>query len=246
MKVDFAICGAQKAGTTALDAYLRRHPEICMANAKEAHFFDSEVFFQRDEPDYSIYHSAFDRKPSHRFVGEATPIYMYWYDAPRRLWRYNPDMKLIVILRNPIERAYSDWNMERSRNSEALSFWDAIRFEPQRRREALPYQLRRFSYVDRGFYTEQLRRLWTYFPEEQVLVLRTESLKSKPHETLQEVCDFLGASRFGAIEVGEVHSRPYLAPLGDREKEYLRHIFEYEIRGLERLLGWDLSDWLRD
>ena len=65
---------------------------------------------------------------------------MYWHNAPRRIWQYNPDIKLIVILRNPIERAYSHWNMERSRNAEKLSFFDAIQSERDRCQEALSYQ----------------------------------------------------------------------------------------------------------
>jgi hypothetical protein len=108
------------------------------------------------------------------------------------MWEYNPDLKLIVILRNPITRAYSHWNMQRSRNVEPLPFWEAIQKERDRCREALPYQHRLYSYVDRGFYSEQLRRLWTYFPKEQVLVLRTEDLRNSPLEFLEEVCGFLG------------------------------------------------------
>ncbi|MGB7755383.1 MAG: hypothetical protein WBL23_04905, partial [Salinisphaera sp.] len=106
-----------------------------------------------------------DMKAQRRKIvfGEATPIYMYWHDAPRRMWEYNPNMKLIVVLRNPIDRAFSHWNMEKSRNAESLSFWDAIQNEEPRCKEALPYQHRTYSYVDRGFYLEQLRRLWRYF-----------------------------------------------------------------------------------
>lgn len=246
MKVDFVICGTQKGGTSALDAYLRAHHQICMANTKEVHFFDNEDTFRDNAPDYSLYHTAFSPEPSHELVGEATPIYMYWHDAPRRMWQYNPNMKLIVILRNPIERAYSHWNMERSRDAEALSFWEAIKSETQRCRESLPYQHRVYSYIDRGFYLEQLRRLSTYFMKEQILILRNEELKSKPHETLQNVCDFLGVNSFQDIEAKDIHSRPYSSSISGREKEYLRFIFEYEIRGIERMFGWDCSNWLSD
>ncbi len=246
MKVDFIICGTQKGGTTALDFYLRKHPEICMANRKEVHFFDIEENFQSGPVDYSRYHAFFDPKPSHKLVGETTPIYMYWHDAPRRIWQYNPGIKLIAILRNPVERAYSHWNMQRTRNKDSLSFWEAIQNESLRCREALPYQHRVFSYVDRGFYTEQLRRLWAYFTKQQVLILRNENLQVKPLETLQEVCDFLGIGRLHEIDARQVHSRPYLFSISDREKDYLRFMFEYEIRGIERLLGWDCSNWLLD
>ena len=113
--VNFLICGTQKGGTSALDAYLREHPEICMADKKEVHFFDNKKFFNKNKPDYSKYHSFFNPQSSHKLLGETTPIYMYWHDSPRRIWQYSPNMKIIVILRNPIDRAYSHWNMERSK-----------------------------------------------------------------------------------------------------------------------------------
>lgn len=244
MKVDFIICGTQKGGTTALDAYLRQHPRICMANCKEVHFFDDESNFQAEKIDYSKYHAAFDIQAHGKLYGEATPIYMYWRDAPKRIWQYNPNIKLIVTLRNPIERAYSHWNMERQRNAETLSFGDALKFESVRRREQLPYQHRVFSYVDRGFYSEQLRRLWAYFDEKQVLVLKHEDLKLKPRETLNSVCDFLGIERMTRLDPHEVHIGEYASQIGEKEKELLRYIYEYEIRGLERLLGWDCNSWL--
>jgi hypothetical protein len=246
LKVNFIICGAQKSGTSALDAYLREHPEICMANGKELHFFDTESNFLNVKPDYSIYHSAFSSKPSHNMLGEATPIYMYWFDAPKRIWQYNPKMKLIVVLRNPIDRAYSHWNMQRSRNIENPSFWDAVHTERERCRTALPYQHRTYSYLDRGFYLEQLRRLWSCFQEEQILILRNEHLKDQPVDVLQSVCRFLEVAPFQSIETKDVHSRPYALPMSDAEKEYLRSLYEFEIRGLERALGWDCSDWLSD
>jgi hypothetical protein len=245
-QVNFLICGTQKGGTSALDTYLREHPQICMADKKEVHFFDDEASFISNRPDYSKYHSSFSPKNNDQLTGEATPIYMYWLDAPRRIWEYNPDIKLIVLLRNPIERAYSHWNMERSRNADDLSFWDAIQNEQERCREALPLQHRVYSYIDRGFYLAQLRRLWMYFPKHQVLVIKNEHLRNQPNKTLQSVCAFLGVEQFRSIEVKNVHSRPYTLEMSQREKTYLRFVFEYEIRDTARVLGWNCSDWLTE
>jgi hypothetical protein len=244
MNVDFVICGAQKGGTSALDVYLRGHPNICMAEKKEVHFFDNEDAFRNGTPNYSQYHSVFKPNSSARIFGEATPIYMYWRDAPRRMWQYNPKLKSIVLLRNPIERAYSQWNMKRLLGAESLTFWEAIQREPERCREALPYQHRVYSYVDRGFYLEQLRRLWSFFPNEQVLILKSEELRCQPVQTLQRVCEFLNVEPLNGIEPLNVHSRPYKSPMGQKERQHLRSIFELEIRGLERVLGWDCSSWL--
>lgn len=254
MMVNFVVCGTQKGGTTALDAYLREHPQICMADKKrvnnflisEVHFFDNESWFNNPNPDYSRYHAGFSPNPSHKLLGETTPIYMYWHDAPRRIWQYNSDMKLIVLLRNPIERAYSHWNMERSRNTEHLPFWDAVRDEQNRCREALPYQHEIYSYVDRGFYLAQLRRLWFYFSKKNVLVLKSEYLKNQPNDALKEICGFLGVEHFADITPKEVHSVPYLSRMSNNEKEYLRFVFEHEIKGLERVLDWDCGNWLSE
>ena len=241
---NFLICGTQKGGTSALDTFLREHPEVCMANRKEVHFFDNEKNFHNNRPDFSRYHSFFSPNSSHKLLGETTPIYMYWYDSPRRIWQYNPNMQIIVILRNPIDRAYSHWNMEWSRKADDLPFWDAIQSERERCREALPYQHRVYSYVDRGFYIEQLRRLCTYFPQKQILILRNEELKGHPQESLNKVCDFLNVNPFRNIIAKDVNSRPYIFRMNSREKQYLRTIFEYEIRSLERVLNWDCRNWL--
>jgi hypothetical protein len=243
-KVDFIIAGAQKGGTTALDAYLRTHPEIGMADIKEVHFFDEEKYFLKTQPPYSIYHRHFSHAAARKIWGEATPIYMYWLKAPQRIHQYNPRMKLLMVLRNPIERAYSHWNMERDRSADNFSFWAAIQNEKERCREALPLQHRVYSYVDRGFYTEQLERIWKFFPRTQTLVLKNESLRNHPLQTMNEICDFLGVERFEKVEHKEAHSRQYLAPMGAPEKKLLKRIFKPEIRKLEQLLNWDCSDWL--
>ena len=246
-RVDFLICGTQKGGTSALDIYLRRHAQLCMAERKELHFFDDETAFQNgSRPDCLTYHSAFKRHPSHKLLGESTPIYMYWHPAPRRIWQYNPYMKLIVLLRNPITRAYSHWNMERLRNADDKPFWLALLNEAERCRVALPDQHRVYSYVDRGFYLEQLRRLWMYFPRDQVLPLRSEALRRDPDATLQQVWKFLGVECVKAGEAVDAHSLPYPCSMEARAKEYLRGVFEHEIRALERVLGWDCSDWMSE
>ncbi len=244
IKVAFLIAGTQKGGTTALNSYLNLHSEISMAESKEVHFFDNEENFVKTEVDYSIYHSFFSTELPYCLFGDATPIYMYWYPAPRRIWEYNPEMKWILILRNPIERAFSHWNMQRDRGWEKLAFLDAVKNERVRYRETLPNQHRIHSYVDRGFYTEQIRRIWHYFPVEQTLFLKTEELRNKPKNTLNKVYDFLGLERLTHVESKTVHSRKYTSQLTESEKNYLKHVYEFEIKELERMLGWNCSEWL--
>ena len=243
-KVAFVIAGTQKGGTTALASYLYEHPEIGMPTVKEVHFFDTEEHFASAEVDYAKYHAYFNPAVRKRLLGDATPIYMYWDAAPPRIWQYNPAMKLILLLRNPITRAYSQWNMERERGSDPLPFGEAIRIEVERSRDALPLQHRLYSYVDRGFYSDQLRRIWRYFPVEQTLVLKSEELQQAPEAALARVTDFLGIARFAAAAPRSVHARPYQGPMSAEARRYLGDVFEFEIRTLERTFGWNCAEWL--
>ncbi len=244
MKVGFLIAGAQKCGTSALNRYLYAHPKLCMPKEKEVHFFDDEINFASKTVDYARYHSCFSPRPWHRLCGEATPDYMYWYSAPRRIWEYNPKMKFIIMLRNPVDRAFSAWNMEVLRRREFLSFQEAIRTESRRTKEVLPFQHRVYAYVDRGFYTDQIRRIWNFFPKEQTLFLKSERLKDEYQNTLDRVCDFLGVTKMPHTKPQIVNARPYATSIADEDRAYLQELFEFEIRDLEQMLDWDCSDWL--
>jgi hypothetical protein len=244
-RLDFVIAGAQKGGTTALDAYLRQHPEIGMADVKEVHFFDKNEFFRKNKRPYSFYHSFFSGVLSRKRIGETTPSYMYWRAIPQRIHDYNPAMKLIVILRNPIERAYSHWNMERERGTEHLPFGEALQAELVRAREAQPNQHKN-AYIYRGFYAEQLERIWNCFPKNQTLILKNEDLRKNSLPVLNDVCRFLEVSPFETVEYKEAHSRQYLAPMNSQDWEFLKRMLEPEIKKLEKLLGWDCSNWLRE
>lgn len=244
-KVGFIIAGTQKGGTTALDAYLREHPGIAMASRKEVHFFnDDERFPATGCPHYDWYQQFFVHAPAPKLLGEATPSYMYWPPAPERIRAYNPDIKLIMVLRNPITRAFSHWNMEHSRRADRLSFWDAIRTEDKRCSKASAEQRHIYSYVARGFYTRQLARVWASIPRHQTLVIRNEQLKREPQATIDTVCDFLGVERMHISNEKDVFSLSYKTSMSRREWIYLANRFELEILRLERLLGWNCKDWL--
>ncbi len=244
MKVHFLVCGTQKGGTTALYEYLREHPGICMANPKELHFFDEDDMFRTKPPRYDVYNKAFSPTDSSQILGEATPIYMYWEPAPRRIWEYNPAMKLIVLLRNPIGRAYSQWNMNRIRGDESLCFLEALLAESARCAKSKDLQHRLFSYAGRGFYLKQLERLWRYFPRSQVLTLRSEDLDTKPNETLGQIWSFLGLAPITCAVKHGVHALSYPAVMEEEARSYLTELFRKEVRDLEQALDWDLSNWI--
>lgn len=217
-----------------------------MSTTKGPHFFDTESHFSTGAVDYSAYHASFAPQPHHCLIGEATPIYSFWEPAARRIWEYNPDMKVIVVLRNPIDRAYSHWNMQRSKAREQHGFEEALALEEERARAALPLQDRHFSYVARGFYTEQLRRLARYFPPAQRLVLRMEDVLNSDAEAADRIWNFLGLKRPATLPLPHANQRHYAVPMAAPTRRGLAETFEYEIRALERMLGWDLSSWLAE
>ena len=241
--VNFLIAGTQKGGTTALENYMREHPQISMANPKEVHFFDNESKFI-SSPDYSSYHSHFKPHSADQVLGEATPIYMYWYSAPRRIWEYNPLMKFILILRNPIERAYSHWNMERARGNDTLPFSNAIQVEAERCRTALPLQHREFSYIDRGFYSDQIRRIWHFFPKDQTLIMKSEDLHNHLSDQLSLVSSFLDIDAFPHVQPRSIHSASYLENMDKCDRAKLHSIYSAEIKSIESMIHWDCSNWL--
>lgn len=246
-KVAFVIAGTQKGGTTALASYLHEHPTICMSTVKEVHFFDTDAHFASSDVDYARYHAHFHPTARNQLLGEATPVYMYWEAAPQRIQRYNPAMKLIMLLRNPVTRAYShwNWNHEHARGRlDPLPFEQAIGAEEKRCADALPLQTKRFSYIDRGFYSRQIRRIWGVFPVEQTLILKSEELEHTPESALARITDFLRITRFPAVQPRNVNARPYRAPMSADARAYLCDVFAPEVRRLEQLLGWDCSDWL--
>ena len=242
-QVSFLICGAQKSGTTALDTYLREHPDICMAKYKEVHFFDREKYFLHPAVNYRHYHSFFNPEYSTQIQGETTPSYMYWYAAPRRIWEYNPDMKLVIILRNPIERAFSHWNMQRERGVEKLKFMDALSAEENRRYASRPLQNKRFSYLDRGFYSEQIRRLRAFFPANQVLILRNQTLRHSPETVLKKIAEYLNINPFPKIKFSTIHTRSYVSQMTEKEWNFLFDHLQMEIKEVEKLTGWNCQDW---
>src|SRR5215212_11726243 len=244
MKVDFVIGGTQKGGTSALDAFVRQHPQICMpADLKEVHFFDREEMFRGNKPEYANYHAHFDCHREHLVTGEASPIYMYWNSAPYRIWSYNPAMKWILILRNPIDRAYSAWNMERARGADTLPFDQAIAQEADRCRAALPLQHRVFSYADRGFYSGQGRRLFEIFGPENCLILLNEDLQQRHEQTLTTIFEFVGVDRSVRPNANRVFEHDYEQPLDPAIRSRLLDTFYFDIKQLEHLLGRDLSAW---
>jgi len=241
-RLDFIVAGAQKSGTTALHYFLSKHPGIALPDKQELHFFDDEERFA-GEANYDALHRSFHLKRRWSIAGECTPIYVYWKPAIERIWKYNPEVKLLVLLRNPIERAFAHWNMQRFKGREPLDFLEAVKEEKSRMQEALPLQSRRFSYVDRGFYSEQLARLFKFFPREQIKVIKSEEFRDKNRETLNSVFRFLGVQPLIGRRNKDRNVVPYERAITAKERQYLHDILSEDIAKVEQMLGWDCSDW---
>src|SRR5947207_13459711 len=190
-RLDFIVAGAQKSGTTALHYFLAKHPNITMGDQQEIHFFDDDATFAATV-DYERLHKHYPLVAPSTKAGDCTPSYLYFKPAPERIWKYNPKIKLLVLLRNPVERAFAHWNMQRFKGREPLDFFDAVRDEKTRIAGAPAIEARRFAYVDRGFYAQQLVRLFKFFPREQVKVVKFEAFEDKQRETLVSIFSFLG------------------------------------------------------
>jgi hypothetical protein len=248
-RLDFIVPGAQKSGTTALHYFLSKHPQISLPDRQELHFFDDEEVFSRAPVDYQILHGNFRSSRKSLLpvrlglAGEVTPSYLYWNPAMERIRNYNPQIKLVILLRDPIDRAFAHWNMQRFKDREPLDFLDALKEEPRRIAQPLSIESRRFAYVDRGFYSTQLDRVFNFFPRPQVRIVKFEDFRDQKQETLDAIFDFLGVKRLRVARDKDRNVVPYERAMTPEERKYLAEVFAAEIGKLEKMLGWDLADW---
>lgn len=186
---DFLIIGAAKSGTTSLYHYLNGHPQVWMPHKKEVCFFDTHYARGVD-----WYRQWFDGAGPGQLVGEASPEYMLHEDAPGRIAQLVPSAKLIAILRNPVDRAHSNYWNYRNQFPDGSTFEEIVRLElgsPKTEPFAPPWPQRR-AFLAMGRYLPQLERVTSHFPREALLVLLHDDLRSDPTETLRRACRFLG------------------------------------------------------
>jgi Sulfotransferase domain len=220
---DFFVVGVPKGGTTALHALLAQHPGLFLSAVKEPKFYlcdgrpppssgqrgpgDAhsalEWMWQRDR-----YEALFDAAPPGALRGESTPFYLYDQSAHARMAWDVPQAKIIAMLRDPVDRAYSNWNHLRSDGLETVpSFLDALALEDERvKRGWAPF----WHYRRLGRYAEQLRSLFDHFPRDQVLLLRYRELVDDPVGTMTRVDAFLGVPEQAARVAQPENVHPYV------------------------------------
>ena len=220
---DFLLLGAPKAGTTALHAALARHPELYLSKVKEPKYYlcgdspppayrgpgdahsNREWVWQRQR-----YLDLFRPATDEQLAGESTPFYLYHRDARRRIATDLPRARLVAVLRDPVDRAYSNWMHLWADGLEPCA--DVVRaceLEPQRIDDGwAPF----WHYRGLGMYGRQLADLFEHFPREQVLVVRYRSLLDDPRAALNRVCRFLGVAEDVVTTIPSGNSKPFVAP----------------------------------
>jgi hypothetical protein len=208
---NFFIVGAAKAGTTSLHAYLSSHPQVFMPALKEPHYFaDFDVSPELDNFLPVIrrrgdYHELFKNSGGYLAVGEASPSYLCDPAAAERIKSAIPTAKIIVSLRNPVERAYSHYLMDFNRGSETLPFEKALEFDLARLEKGWGKSA---QYTELGLYANQVESFLRAFGRNQVLVVLFEDLVRDTRETMREIARFLGIDPFAYPEsaFSEVHN----------------------------------------
>jgi hypothetical protein len=256
---DFLIIGVQKAGTTSLYSYLSQHPGIIPAVDKEIHFFDNPCHRAKGEFWYRSHFCTESEKHQLQetigylpLTGEATPSLVFSYHTPKFVASLVPNVKLVILLRDPIDRAFSHYNHNQRRGGrEPLSFEDAIQKEPERIKNDLERliqdedfdeaNIKRYSYMHRGFYDEQLERWFQYFPREQFCVLQSEEFFIDSQHQLEIVLDFLGLPQFKFDVTTKLHVGGYSNKISKGIEEKLRTVFRSHNQNLYKILDHDFG-----
>jgi hypothetical protein len=207
---NFLIIGAQKSGTTSLYYYLNQHPEIFMVPDKELHYF---TYLDDENHKYYLtevqYIRQFHNGRNFLAVGEASPSYLYSEKAPARIKDINPEMRLIAILRNPVERAYSNFLHNRRRGKEPIEdFEKVIHLEEKRIKDGWDFS---YHYVAKGFYFKQLSHYLDVFDKQQLKVVLLDDLRENSLGTICELFDFLQVDNNFAPDLSARHNTSGIA-----------------------------------
>ncbi len=250
MLPDFIIIGAARCGTTSLYNYMISHPNIISASQKELHFFD--LNFNKG---LSWYESKFfkdNNKEKNFSIGESSPYYIYHPYAPYRISKIIPDVKLIAMLRNPIDRAYSNHQYAVKMKVENLSFEEAITKEHERLEGELEkmqndenyfsFNHQNFSYLTRGIYVDQLKTWYNLFSKQQILVIRSEDFYDDSNVITNQVFEFLGIPKY-KVHTSTVYNKGDYPSMSNTTRSRLKEFFKPHNEHLSKLLNknfnWD-------
>jgi len=223
---NFLILGSAKCATTSIHYYLNQHPEIFMTGKKECHFFCApEIDDRHYQPQYQPirkrgeYESLFKDVGASRVLGESSPMYLFYPQAAERIREAIPNAKLLAILRNPADRAFSAYLHAVRDGLESLPFEEALEAEPERMRSG-QYSATH-AYGEFGFYFEKLRPYYDRFSRDQIKVLLYEQVNGNMQESLRDLCEFLNVSADFSFD-----TRPRLNVSGVPKKRWIQRFAE--------------------
>ncbi len=249
---NFLVIGAPRSGTTSLYQYLSQHPDVFMCDRKEPRFFafegrkvaykgpaDEQTINKDPVTDRDTYVSLYEDREDETAIGETSPLYLFDEQAPSRIHRYVPDAQFFAVLRNPVERAYSDFlNMVRLGREPLRDFQEAIGQEPHRIEANWgPF----YHYVRKGFYNEHLARYEEFFECEQMHVHLFEDLVEDPSGLMRQIFDTLGVEANVDLDV----SRSWNPSGMPRSETLQRVIRSTPVRTLNRKAPEGVSRSLR-
>ena len=245
----FIILGAQKGGTTSLYRYLTAHPSVKPALRKEIHFFD--LNFERGR---NWYLKHFPSSVSAGSIsGEATPYYLFHPAVPQRVAEMLPGARLVAVLRNPVDRAYSHYVHSVKHGFETASFEDALAREMKLIEDGRgpvdhvddSYSHQHHTYLSRGIYAPQLERWYAQCRPEQLFLLKSEELSRHPAGTVQRTVEFLGLSATELRDTGypRLHQGSYRHEMNPKTREMLHEFFRPHNQVLAGIVDFDISDW---
>jgi hypothetical protein len=239
--INVFIIGQNQALCHPLWTILKQYNEVALATVPECHFFDQKSpLFQPLAID--SYHRLFQFKKHKKIVVDVTSNYFYWQTTPRRIYEYNRKAKIIVVLQNPIERAYAHWEYNKSLNMENLSFEEALHAEEERARNCLPFQDVQFGYTQMGYYSESIRRYQRYFKDHNLLFITYDELFNEAQATLTKIALFLHIKPV-VVEKPLVLESNCSITLETHQKLLDRYYFD--MQETERLLQKNLLTWFQ-
>jgi hypothetical protein len=258
LKPEYLIIGAQKAGTTSLFKYLTNHPNVAMVNPKEIHYYTinfskGELWYRMHFPTAAYRWIYKQLKGQHLLSGESTPYYLFHPHVPKRAAKDIPNAKLIILLRNPVDRAYSHYKhtVRNHPERETLSFPDAIEQEDERTKayverlrtdETDPGDLLgHINYKARGHYAEQIARWLEYFERSQMLVLSSEKFLQNTHGEYLRVLNFLDLPEQVPDNLPKHHEGGYADSMDTKTRAYLKEYFKPYNQELYAMLGIDFG-----
>jgi hypothetical protein len=248
---DFIIIGSQRSGSTSLYNYLIEHPSVSPTLHKEIHFFDAN--YDKGLAWYKAHFDSSDYLKAHNLItGEASPYYLLDPEAPKKINQLIANVKLIALLRNPIDRAYSHHNTRYRKGMEKLPFEAAMKKELEALRRhkganhhAFLQSYDSIPYLTRSLYAELLKPWMDIFPKEQLLILRSEDLYKETSRTYQRVLRFLKLAP-QELKQYPAHEQMRYSPMSAETRKQLTEFFAPHNEKLHKLLGRDMKWDRRD